>query len=136
MSAWNGSVAVIFVGLVFTLPALSQAAALAAFDGRTEMETVKHGYEENRSVLLEKLPKIGIEKILPVDGAFYLYADVSRFCSDSYEFAQRMLAQTHVAVTPGIDFDPLHGNRFIRLCYAGAREEMQEAVHRIGRWLA
>jgi len=121
--------------LAISVPALSQAAALAAFDGRAEMEAVKHGYVENRSILLEELPKIGIEKILPVDGAFYLYADVSRFCSDSYEFAQRMLAQTHVAVTPGIDFDPLQGNRFIRLCYAGAREEMQEAVHRIGRWL-
>jgi aspartate/methionine/tyrosine aminotransferase len=121
--------------LAISVPALSQAAALAAFDGRAEMEAVKRGYEENRRILLEALPKIGIERILPVDGAFYLYADVSRFCTDSYEFAQRMLAQTHVAVTPGIDFDPLHGNRFIRLCYAGAREEMQEAVERMGRWL-
>ncbi|HEY4738542.1 MAG TPA: aminotransferase class I/II-fold pyridoxal phosphate-dependent enzyme, partial [Xanthobacteraceae bacterium] len=76
------------------------------------------------------------EKILPGDGAFYLYADVSRFCSDSHEFAKRLLAETHVAVTPGVDFDPLKGSRFIRLCYAGSRAEMQEAIERIGAWLA
>jgi aspartate/methionine/tyrosine aminotransferase len=121
--------------LAISVPALSQIAALAAFDGRAEMEAVKHGYEENRRILLAALPKIGFDKILPVDGAFYLYADVSRFCSDSYEFAKRMLAQTHVAVTPGVDFDPLQGRRFIRLCYAGSREEMQEAVERMGGWL-
>jgi aspartate/methionine/tyrosine aminotransferase len=121
--------------LAISVPALSQIAALAAFDGRAEMEAVKRGYEENRRILLAGLPKIGFEKILPVDGAFYLYADVSRFCNDSYEFAKRMLSESHVAVTPGIDFDPREGRRFIRLCYAGAREEMAEAVERIGQWL-
>jgi aspartate/methionine/tyrosine aminotransferase len=121
--------------LAISVPTLSQIAALAAFDGRAEMEAVKRGYQDNRRILLAGLPKIGFEKILPVDGAFYLYADVSRFCDDSYEFAKRMLEQSHVAVTPGADFDPLEGRRFIRLCYAGAREEMAEAVERIGRWL-
>jgi aspartate/methionine/tyrosine aminotransferase len=121
--------------LAISVPALSQIAALAAFDGRAEMEAVKHGYEENRNVLLTGLPKIGFEKILPVDGAFYLYADVSHFCRDSHEFAKRILAETHVAVTPGLDFDPLKGSRFIRLCYAGSRAEMQEAVERMGAWL-
>jgi aspartate/methionine/tyrosine aminotransferase len=122
--------------LAISVPALSQIAALAAFDGREEMEAVKHGYEENRRILLDGLPKIGFEKFLPVDGAFYLYADVSRFCNDSHEFARRMLAHTHVAVTPGADFDPLQGTRFIRLCYAGSGQEMHEAVERIGGWLA
>ena len=122
--------------LAISVPALSQRAAIAAFDGRDEMETVKHGYEENRRILLAGLPKIGWGKILPVDGAFYLYADVSEFCNDSYEFAKRMLAQTHVAVTPGLDFDPLQGSRFVRLCYAGSAAEMQEALERIGKWLA
>ena len=122
--------------LAISVPALSQLAAIAAFDGRDEMEAVKHGYEENRRILLAGLPKIGWGKILPVDGAFYLYADVSEFCNDSYEFAKRMLAQTHVAVTPGLDFDPLQGSRFVRLCYAGSAAEMQEALERIGKWLA
>src|SRR3954451_13524604 len=68
--------------LAISVPALSQLAAIAAFDGRDEMEAVKHGYEENRRILLAGLPKIGWGKILPADGAFYLYADVSEFCND------------------------------------------------------
>jgi aspartate/methionine/tyrosine aminotransferase len=121
--------------LAISVPTLSQIAAEAAFDGRAEMEAIKHGYEENRRILLDGLPKAGIEKMLPVDGAFYLYADVSRFCDDSFEFAKRMLEETHVATTPGVDFDPLHGKHFIRLCYAGSAVEMREAVERIGAWL-
>ena len=121
--------------LAISVPALSQIAALAAFDGREEMEAVKRGYEENRRILLDGLPKIGFDRILPVDGAFYLYADVSSFRSDSYEFAKRMLAEIHVAVTPGLDFDPSNGSRFIRLCYAGPRAEMQEVIGRLGAWI-
>jgi aspartate/methionine/tyrosine aminotransferase len=121
--------------LAISVPALSQIAAEAAFDGRAEMETVKHGYEDNRRILLDGLPKAGFETFLPVDGAFYLYADVSRFCDDSFEFAKRMLDETHVAVTPGVDFDPQHGRRFIRFCFAGSAPEMHEAVERIGAWL-
>jgi aspartate/methionine/tyrosine aminotransferase len=121
--------------LAISVPTLSQIAAEAAFDGRAEMEAVKHGYEENRRILLDGLPKAGIEKILPVDGAFYLYADVSRFGDDSFEFGKRMLEETHVAATPGVDFDPLRGKQFIRFCYAGSTAEMHEAVERIGEWL-
>jgi aspartate/methionine/tyrosine aminotransferase len=122
--------------LAISVPTLSQIAAEAAFDARAELETVKHGYEENRRILLEGLPRAGLDAFLPADGAFYLYADVSRFSADSFEFATRMLEQAGVAATPGVDFDPLHGRNFLRLCYAGAREEMHEAVARIGAWLA
>ena len=121
--------------LAISVPTLSQIAAQAAFDGRAEMEAVKHGYEENRRILLDGLPKAGLDKILPVDGAFYLYADVSRFADDSFAFAKRMLEETHVAATPGVDFDPLRGRHFIRFCYAGSAAEMHEAVVRIGTWL-
>ena len=121
--------------LAISVPTLSQIAAQAAFDGRAEMEAVKHGYEENRRILLDGLPKAGLDKILPVDGAFYLYADVSRFGDDSFAFAKRMLEETHVAATPGVDFDPLRGKHFIRFCYAGSAAEMHEAVERIGAWL-
>jgi aspartate/methionine/tyrosine aminotransferase len=121
--------------LSISVPTLAQIAAEAAFDGRAEMEAVKHGYEENRRILLGSLPKAGLDRILPVDGAFYLYADVSRFSADSFDFAKRMLEETHVAVTPGADFDPVRGNRFIRFCYAGSAAEMTEAVERIRRWL-
>jgi len=121
--------------LAVSVPTLSQIAAEAAFEGRAEMEAVKHGYEENRRILLDGLPKAGFDKFLPVDGAFYLYADVSRFSNDSFEFAKQMLMQTHVAATPGVDFDPLEGRHFIRFCYAGAAAEMHETVERLANWL-
>jgi aspartate/methionine/tyrosine aminotransferase len=119
-----------------SVPTLSQVAAQAAFDGRDEMEAVKHGYEENRRILIEGLPKAGLEKFLPVDGAFYLYADVSRFSNDSHDFAKRLLEEAHVAATPGIDFDPVHGKDFVRFSYAGSADDMRDAVARIKRWLA
>ncbi len=121
--------------LAISVPTLSQIAAEAAFDGRAELERIKHGYEENRRILLEGLPRAGLTSFLPVDGAFYLYADISRFSTDSFDFAKRMLEEAGVAATPGVDFDPLYGRKFLRLCYAGAREEMREAVERIGNWL-
>jgi aspartate/methionine/tyrosine aminotransferase len=121
--------------LAISVPTLAQIAAEAAFDGRAEMEAVKHGYEENRRILIEGLPKAGLERFLPVDGAFYLYADVSRFCDDSLTFARRMLEEAGVAATPGVDFDPARGHRFIRFCYAGSAAEMREAVERIALWL-
>jgi len=121
--------------LAISVPTLSQIAAEAAFDGRAELEAVRKGYEENRRILLEGLPRVGLDSFLPADGAFYLYADVSRYSNDSFEFATRMLEEAGVATTPGIDFDPLRGRNFLRLCYAGAREEMREAVERIGVWL-
>jgi aspartate/methionine/tyrosine aminotransferase len=121
--------------LAISVPTLSQIAAEAAFDGRAELERIKRGYEENRRILLEGLPRASLTSFLPVDGAFYLYADISRFSTDSFDFATRMLEEAGVAATPGVDFDPLHGRKFLRLCYADAREEMREAVERIGNWL-
>jgi aspartate/methionine/tyrosine aminotransferase len=121
--------------LAISVPQLSQVAALAAFDGRSEMEAVKHGYEENRRILVEGLPKAGFDRFLPVDGAFYLYADISRFSCDSLDFAKRMLEEAGVAATPGLDFDPVNGHNFLRFCYAGSAAEMHEAVQKIGAWL-
>jgi len=121
--------------LAISVPTLSQIAAAAAFDGRDEMEAVKHGYEENRHILVEGLPKAGLTRFLPVDGAFYLYADVSAFTDDSFDFAKRMLEEAGVAATPGIDFDPIDGKHFVRFCYAGSSADMREAVSRIGFWL-
>ena len=121
--------------LSISVPTLSQIAAEAAFDGREEMEAIKHGYEENRRILIEGLPRAGLTKFLPVDGAFYLYADVSDFTVDSFEFAKAMLEKAGVAATPGVDFDPVHGRAFIRFSYARSQEEMREAVTRIAAWL-
>ncbi|WP_029084210.1 pyridoxal phosphate-dependent aminotransferase [Bradyrhizobium sp. th.b2] len=121
--------------LSISVPTLSQIAAEAAFEGREEMGAIKRGYQENRRILIEGLPKAGLTKFLPADGAFYLYADVSDFTSDSFAFASEMLEKAHVAATPGVDFDPIHGRAFIRFSYARSAAEMQEAVARIARWL-
>jgi len=121
--------------LAISVPTLSQIAAEAAFDGRDEMEEIKRGYLENRRILIEGLPRAGLSKFLPADGAFYLYADVSDFTSDSFKFAGEMLEKAHVAATPGVDFDPVHGRQFIRFSYARSAQEMNEAVERIARWL-
>ena len=121
--------------LAISVPTLSQIAAEAAFEGRDEMEAIKRGYLENRRILIEGLPAAGLSSFLPADGAFYLYADVSEFTADSFEFAKRMLQQSHVATTPGVDFDPFHGKNFIRFSYARSADDMREAVQRIARWL-
>jgi aspartate/methionine/tyrosine aminotransferase len=121
--------------LAISVPTLSQIAAEAAFDGRQDLEVIKHGYEDNRRILTEGLPSAGLDHFLPVDGAFYLYADISRFSDDSFDFSKRLLQEAHVAATPGVDFDPVNGNKFIRFCYAGSAADMREAVKRIGGWL-
>jgi aspartate/methionine/tyrosine aminotransferase len=121
--------------LSISVTTLSQIAAEAAFDGCDEMEAIKRGYLENRRILIEGLPHAGLTKFLPADGAFYLYADVSDFTSDSFKFAGEMLEKAHVAATPGVDFDPVHGRQFIRFSYARSSQEMHEAVARIAQWL-
>jgi aspartate/methionine/tyrosine aminotransferase len=121
--------------LAISVPTLSQVAAEAAFDGRDQMEAVKRSYEINRRILTEGLPTAGFDRFLPPDGAFYLYAEVSRFCDDSLDFARRMLEDAGVAVTPGVDFDPVDGRHYVRFCYAGAEAEVAEAVERVTRWL-
>src|SRR5206468_4419051 len=83
--------------LSISVPSPSQIVAEAAFDGAAEMEEMKNGYQENRRIPIEGLPKAGRTRSLPADGAFYLYADVSDFTSDSFEFAGRMLEKAHVA---------------------------------------
>jgi aspartate/methionine/tyrosine aminotransferase len=121
--------------LYISPPTISQIAALGAFDGLDELEAIKEGYARNRAMLLEELPRAGLTAILPADGAFYLYADISRFTDDSEAFAKKMLREIGVAATPGIDFDPDRGRSYLRLCYAGPEAEMREAAQRIGAWL-
>ncbi len=99
------------------------------------MEEIKHGYQENRRISDRGTAQGGPQQVPAADGAFYLYADVSDFTSDSFEFAKQMLEQAHVAATPGLDFDPIHGRSFIRLSYARSADEMREAVDRIAHWL-
>jgi aspartate/methionine/tyrosine aminotransferase len=93
-------------------------------------------YRENRDLLLARLPGVGIDKIAPADGAFYLYADVSRFTENSQSWVAKLLTEVGVAVVPGIDFDPVNGGRFIRMSYAGDTAEIAQAVDILGDWLS
>jgi aspartate/methionine/tyrosine aminotransferase len=120
--------------LYISPPTVAQVAALGAFDGLDELEANVRVYAANRKLLLDELPKAGINRIVPADGAFYLYCDVSRFTDDSLAFAKQMLAETGVAATPGVDFDAARGRHFIRFSYSGTTADMSEAAHRLQRW--
>ncbi len=125
-----------YVGNLFlTPPTLSQHAALVALDETETLERYHETYRRNRRLLLNALPGLGLEKIAPPDGAFYIWADVSAFTSDSMDFCQRLLRETGVAIAPGIDFDPIDGDRFIRFSFAVSEVETAEALDRFSRWI-
>ena len=121
--------------LAISVPTLSQIAAEAAFDGRAEMEAVKHGYEENRRILIEACRRPGSTKSSRSMARSIFTPTCRASATTASTFAKRMLEETHVAATPGVDFDPVQGRHFIRFCYAGSAAEMREAVERIGNWL-
>jgi aspartate/methionine/tyrosine aminotransferase len=116
-------------------PALSQLAAVAAFDAYEELDANVERYRVNRDLLLARLPEIGIDQIAPPDGGFYIYADVSRWTENSLVWAARLLDETGVAVAPGIDFDTVDGGKFIRMCFAGDANSIMAAVDVLGEWL-
>lgn len=121
--------------LFISPPSLSQHAAVAAFDCVEELETHVARYARNREILLEELPRAGFRDLAPADGAFYVYADVSGLTDDSEAFCRRLLHDTGIAATPGIDFDPARGRRFMRFSFAGSTETMIEAMHRLRSWM-
>ncbi len=115
-------------------PSLSQHAAIAAFDCEEIVTGHVARYAVNRASLLAALPRAGFADIAPADGAFYLYARLPDDDPDSPEFCRRLLAEADIAITPGIDFDPLRGHRTVRFSYAGSPEEMEEAAARLIAW--
>ena len=117
-------------------PVPAQVAALGAFTDAAYAEADGHveRYARNRRLLLDGLPRIGLDRLAPADGAFYVYADVAHLTDDTLAFGRRMLAETGVAVAPGIDFDPIDGHTWIRLSFAGATAEVEEGLDRLGRW--
>ena len=118
-------------------PALPQLAALAAFKPESLAEVEAHvaRYAVNRELLLDGLPRIGIDRLAPADGAFYIYADVGHLTDDTMDYCRRLLAETGIAVAPGIDFDTTEGGRFIRLSFAGETEDIKEALRRLAGYV-
>ena len=116
-------------------PHASQVAALAALDCIDELEANRGVYAENRRLMLEELPKAGFDRIAPPDGAFYIYADVSAFTEDSLAFAREILEEAGVAVTPGLDFDPVRGSRTLRFSYARSTEDIREGLRRLAAFM-
>lgn len=121
--------------LYISVPKLSQIAAEAAFDATEELEIIKAGYAKNRALLLKELPRIGITELLPCDGAFYAYADISRFTNDSMGFCKRLLEEQGIAGAPGPDFDPVRGHKFMRLSFAGTYDDCLKTVEGLERFL-
>jgi aspartate/methionine/tyrosine aminotransferase len=116
-------------------PALSQLAALPVFGCRCELDGHVARYRLNRDLLIGALNTAGLTRFAPAEGAFYLYVDISKLTRDSAEFCRRLLAETGVAVTPGLDFDPIDGGGWVRLSFAGSTEDVAEAARRIEGWL-
>ena len=129
------AVEVLAQNMFINAPTISQHAALAAFDATEELEERKARYAENRAMLLRELPRAGFSAFSPADGAFYLYADVRHLTNDSVELARQLLHEAGVAVTPGVDFDPREGRRFLRFSYCGTQQDMEEACERLARWM-
>ena len=115
-------------------PYLSQVVAEASFGCQDELRANIAGYRRSRDFLLHALPQAGFDRLSPAEGAFYLFADISERSNDSMAFCARILAETGVAVTPGVDFDRNRGNRFLRFSYCGPEADMIEAAARLRAW--
>lgn len=118
-------------------PAISQYAAVAAFtdEARAELDGHVQRYAVNRELLLTGLPELGLTELAPADGAFYVYADIAHLTDDSTSWCARLLADTGLALAPGIDFDTVHGDHTVRLSFAGSTAEIRDALARLERWL-
>jgi len=149
MTGWRVGWAIFPADLVDTVERLAQnmyigpprpmqAGAIAAFDDYAALDAEAARYRENRDILTSRLPQDFLGDMAPSDGAFYLYVDISKLgmtTPDSIAMAEAMLNETHVAVTPGVDFDTVEGHRHLRLSYAGSTADMKEASRRINDWL-
>ena len=116
-------------------PAISQYAAVAAFEAYDECDGHVARYAHNRELLLDGLRELGIDRLAPADGAFYVYADVSHLTDDSSALVVRLLDEAGVAVAPGIDFDPLDGKRTMRMSFAGSTESIVGALGALREFL-
>ena len=116
-------------------PHVSQLTALSAMDAKDELNYNVEVYKKNRTILLEELPKAGLNKFSPPDGAFYIYIDISEYSKDSLKFCKEVLDKAGVAITPGLDFDQKRGNSTIRFSYARSTEDIIEGANRIKKFM-
>ena len=117
-------------------PHASQQLALAAMDCAPELEGNLAVYARNRQIVMAGLRAAGFTRFAPPDGAFYIYVDVSAFTDDARAFAAEILEVAGVAVTPGLDFDPLRGHHWLRFSYARSSDDMHEGMARLQRFMA
>lgn len=120
--------------LFLTPPVLAQQAGLVAFDCTDELDGHVRTYARNRDLLLAALPAMGLDRIAPPDGAFYIYANVGHLTDNSLALCEKLLRDTGVATAPGIDFDPVDGHRFIRFSFAVSTPLIEEAIGRLTAW--
>lgn len=120
--------------MFLTPPSLAQHAALIAFDCQEELDGHLRTYARNRDLLLDAMPQMGLERIAPPDGAFYIYADIGHLTDDSLTFCKELLLDTGIATAPGVDFDPVEGHRFLRFSFAVATPLIEEALTRMVPW--
>jgi aspartate/methionine/tyrosine aminotransferase len=121
--------------LAISVPYLSQLGAEAVFGAQEELEAVRASYARNRDILLGELPAMGLDSFLPPDGAFYLYADISRFSDNALDFCAKLLEEGGVGTTPGVDFDRRRGNYAMRLSFSGSERDLLEGMRRLKAWL-
>jgi aspartate/methionine/tyrosine aminotransferase len=122
--------------LFLTPHVLSQHAGLLAFDEKDELEGHIATYAKNRELMLAALPAMGLARIAPPDGAFYIWADIAHLTDDSIAFCTRLLEDTGVCTAPGVDFDPLEGHRFMRFSFAVSTALVEEAIALMVPWFA
>lgn len=133
----QATVARAYIGNLFlTPPSLSQHAGLVAMDCEDVLEGHIDTYRQNRSLMLEALPELGLKSIAPPDGAFYIWADIGHLTDDSLAFCEQLLRDTGVATAPGVDFDPVNGHRFMRFSFAVSTPEVKDALTRLKPWFA
>ncbi len=121
--------------LAICAPALAQHAALTCFDPEVMhiYENRRLSFKQRRDYLLPEFERLGLHVPVVPDGAFYIYADISRHSRDSAAFSHRLLHEAGVAAVPGMDFGPAHAAHTMRFSYATGRDRLQEAIARIER---
>jgi aspartate/methionine/tyrosine aminotransferase len=119
--------------LFICAPAIAQHAALACFEPASlaEYERRRAAFLARRDFIVPALQRLGFKVPVPPDGAFYVYADVSGHAASSWDFCFDMMQRAQVALTPGRDFGPAAGERYMRLSFASSMAELEEAVQRL-----